>query len=146
MARITRWISITERCAMLYRNVAFKDIDLLPSHHMYIYYLCNHNEGIKQDALAKKVYVNKSCAARSIKTLIDSGYVSRVKDENDKRAYKVYPTKKAYDVLPLIKEAMGKFNEVITSNLSEEEVELLTNMLIKVANNASCYIDEHYED
>ncbi|MBP5551162.1 MAG: winged helix-turn-helix transcriptional regulator [Bacilli bacterium] len=146
MARITRWISITERCAMLYRNIAFKDIDLLPSHHMYIYYLCNHSEGVSQDALAKKVYVNKSSVARSIKTLIDAGYVYREVNEDDKRAYKVYPTKKAYDTLPYIKEAMGKFNEIITDGLKEDEVEELNKLLTKVANNASSYIDLNYED
>ena len=146
MARITRWISITERCAMLYRNIAFKDIDLLPSHHMYIYYLCNHSDGVSQDALAKKVYVNKSSVARSIKTLIDAGYVYREVNPNDKRAYKVFPTKKAYDTLPYIKEVMGKFNEIITSNLSSEEVDKLNELLTKVANNASSYIDLNYED
>ncbi|MBO4668238.1 MAG: winged helix-turn-helix transcriptional regulator [Bacilli bacterium] len=146
MARITRWISITERCTMLYRNVAFKDIDLLPSHHMYIYYLCSHSEGVSQDDLAKKVYVNKSSVARSIKTLIDAGYVYREVNKEDKRAYKVYPTKKAYDTLPYIKEAMGKFNEVITDGLEEAEVEELNRLLTKVANNASSYIDLNYED
>ena len=146
MARITRWISITERCAMLYRNIAFKDIDLLPSHHMYIYYLCNHPDGVSQDALAKKVYVNKSNVARSIKTLIDAGFVYREKNLDDKRAYKVYPTKKAFDTLPYIKETMGKFNEIITSGLKEEDKVKLNELLTIVANNASSYIDQHYEE
>ncbi|MBO4623774.1 MAG: MarR family transcriptional regulator [Bacilli bacterium] len=146
MARITRWISITERCAMLYRNIAFKDIDLLPSHHMYIYYLCNHPDGVSQDALAKKVYVNKSNVARSIKTLIDAGFVYREKNLDDKRAYKVYPTKKAFDTLPYIKETMGKFNEIITSGLNEEDKDKLNELLTIVANNASSYIDQHYEE
>ena len=146
MARITRWISITERCAMLYRNIAFKDIDLLPSHHMYIYYLCNHPDGVSQDALAKKVYVNKSNVARSIKTLIDAGFVYREKNLDDKRAYKVYPTKKAFDTLPYIKETMGKFNEIITSGLKEEDKVKLNELLTIVANNASNYIDQHYEE
>lgn len=146
MARITRWISITERCAMLYRNIAFKDIDLLPSHHMYIYYLCNHPDGVSQDALAKKVYVNKSNVARSIKTLIDAGFVYREKNFDDKRAYKVYPTKKAFDTLPYIKETMGKFNEIITSGLKEEDKVKLNELLTIVANNASSYIDQHYEE
>ena len=146
MSRITRWISITERCAMLYRNIAFKDIDLLPSHHMYIYYLCNHPEGVSQDALAKKVYVNKSSVARSIKTLIEAGFVYRKKNLDDKRAYKVYPTKKAYDTLPYIKETMGKFNEIITSGLKEEEIDILNNLLTKVANNASSHIELNYEE
>ena len=146
MARITRWISITERCAMLYRNIAFKDIDLLPSHHMYIYYLCNHPDGVSQDALAKKVYVNKSNVARSIKTLIDAGFVYREKNLDDKRAYKVYPTKKAFDTLPYIKETMGKFNEIITSGLKEEDKDKLNELLTIVANNASNYIDQHYEE
>ena len=146
MARITRWISISERCAMLYRMQAFKDIDLLPSQHTYIYYLCNHSDGINQDMLAKKVYVNKSNVARNIKALEEAGYVRRVINEDDKRAYKVYPTDKAFIVLPLIKEAMGKFNEVLTEGLTENEKEMLETLLKKVANNASSYIDENYEE
>ena len=146
MARITRWISISERCAMLYRMQAFKNIDLLPSQHMYIYYLCNHSDGINQDMLAKKVYVNKSSVARSIKTLEEAGYVKRVVNEEDKRAYKVYPTSKAFEVLPFIKDVMGKFNEELVNGLTEEEAKMLETLLAKVATNAANYIDKNYEE
>lgn len=146
MARITRWISITERCAMLYRMQAFKDIDLPPSQHMYIYYLCNHSDGINQEELAKKVFVNKSNIARNIKSLENAGFIYREVDKDDKRAYKVYPTSKAYNVLPLIKEKMGIFNEVLCMGLSSEEVEMLNTLLAKVANNASTFINNTYEE
>ena len=146
MARITRWISISERCAMLYRMQAFKNIDLLPSQHMYIYYLCNHSEGINQDMLAKKVYVNKSNVARNIKALEEEGYIKRIINEEDKRAYKVYPTDKAYEVLPFIKDAMTHFNKIITKGLSDDEVMTLESLLTKVAINASSYIEENYEE
>ena len=146
MARITRWISISERCAMLYRMQAFKNIDLLPSQHMYIYYLCNHSEGINQDMLAKKVYVNKSNVARNIKALEEEGYIKIIINEEDKRAYKVYPTDKAYEVLPFIKDAMTHFNKIITKGLSDDEVMTLESLLTKVAINASSYIEENYEE
>ena len=48
--------------------------------------------------------------------------------------------------MPYIKEAMGKFNEIITDGLKEDEVEELNKLLTKVANNASSYIDLNYED
>lgn len=146
MARITRWIAISERCAMLFRMEAFKDIEIPVSSYMYIYYLCNHNEGINQDSLAKKVYVNKSNVARNIKALENSGYVYREVDENDKRAYKVYPTDKAYAILPFIKNKMGYFNDVLCNGLTEDEVNTLNSLLIKVAKNASTFIDSTYEE
>ena len=146
MARITRWISITERCAMIYRMQAFNEIQLPACQHMYIYYLCSHSDGISQDMLAKKVYVNKSNVARNIKSLEDAGYVYREVDSEDKRAFKVYPTSKAFDVLPFIKEKMSIFNEEIMKDFSESEKELLEKMLIKVAQNASSYINDNYEE
>lgn len=146
MARITRWIAISERCSMLYRMQVFKEINLPACQHMYIYYLCNHPEGIKQDELASKVYVNKSNVARNIKSLEENGFVKRVIDSEDKRAFKVYPTSKALEVLPFIKEKMGIFNDVLCNGLSEEEVNTLNNLLMKVANNASSFIDENYEE
>lgn len=146
MVRITRWISISERCAMLYRMDKFKNIDLTPCQHTYIYYLCNHPDGISQDELAKKVYVNKSNVARNIKALEEAGYVKREINIEDKRAYKVFPTNKAFKVLPLIKDAMGIFNEVITDGLSEDEKIKLESLLRIVASNAANYIDENYEE
>ena len=146
MARITRWISISERCSMLYRMQAFKDLGLPACQHMYIYYLCNHPEGIKQDELAYKVYVNKSNVTRNIKSLEENGFVKRIVDNEDKRAYKVYPTDKAFNILPIIKGKMSYFNEVLCEGLSEEEVNKLNDLLIKVANNASNFIDKNYEE
>lgn len=146
MARITRWISIIERCALLYRMQSFEELGLNGSQHMYIYYLCNHQEGIMQDALAKKVYINKSNAARNIKALLDKGFVKREKDSKDLRVYKIYPTAKAFAVLPKIKEKMGIFNLEITKQMSEEEVIALESALKKVALNASSYIEEYYEE
>lgn len=141
MIKLTKLIGIIERCSLQYRNAEFKEIGLCGAHHKYIFYLCR-KPGLSQEQLAKDIYVNKSNVARSIKMLEEGGFVYVKVDEDDKRVNRVYPTDKAYEVLPLIKEKIASWNETLLSGLTEEEVESLGKMLYSVAKNAVEQIEE----
>lgn len=141
MKRIAKWIGLTERCALLYRMKAFEDLGISASGHMYIFCLCNNN-GISQEELVKRIYVNKSNVARNIKTLEESGFVTRKVDDSDKRVYKIYPTAKAYEVYPIIKDRLTILNEALIKGFSDSEVDTLFDMLKRVALNACDFINK----
>ena len=44
------------------------------------------DEGLSQELIAKKRNIDKSAIGKSIKRLIENGYVYKIRDENDKRA------------------------------------------------------------
>lgn len=144
MARISKWISIIERCGLLYRNAEFAEMGLSGSNHMYIFYLCK-NPGVSQDELSKLLHINKSNVTRSISYLEKADFIKREVNQNDKRHYCLFATKKAYDVLPNIIDKMTSWNVSLMSGLTEEEQELLTVMLKKIAINACEYANRHFD-
>lgn len=143
MNRITKWISLIERCGMQYRSAEFVELGFSPSHHMYILYLCNH-PGVSQEMLTKMLHINKSNVARSLKVLQDTGYIYKEINIEDKRVYHIFPTEKAYQIKPKLVEKMKIWNEILMAGLSEEENKLLFELLKKIALQACEYTNKEY--
>lgn len=145
MINVSRYINFLERCSLQYRSKEFKDLGFSGNHHMFIFYI-SRNPGCNQDSLVKKLHINKSNIARSVKDLIDDGFIYREIDEVDKRAYKLYPSEKALEILPEIRKRILRFNIEVTKGLTESELQLLDKMLNTVAINASSFVDTLYEE
>lgn len=143
MNRITRWISLLQRCTMEFRTNEMTELDINPCHHVYIYCLCN-NPGVSQEDLTKMIHINKSNVTRSLKVLQDDGFVYKEIDKIDKRIWRIYPTQKAYDLLPKLREKMNVWNEVLMEGLSLEEQEQLYSLLKKTTVNACNYTNKKY--
>lgn len=143
--RITRWVSLIERCGAEFRKAEFEDLGLCSCNHMYIFYLCHH-PGTNQDELSKMLHLNKSNVTRSLQKLESDGFVTREIDSSDKRMIRVYPTKKATEVLPKIIEKLNCWNEMILEDLSEEEKVLLNNLLEKISRRACQKTNQMYHN
>ena len=133
-----RYINSTSRCGSAWRTERLKDTDLGESHHTYIFTVCRH-PGISQEAIAKRLFINKSNVTRSLAHLEKYGYVRRERSEEDKRVTLVYPTEKAFETLPLVREMLDEWNGIITRGFSDEELEIFNEMMARVAKNAKEY-------
>jgi len=102
-------------------------------HFLMILY---HHEGMNQECLAHKLMIDKATSARAIKKLEEEGYVTRMTDENDKRAYKICPTKKAYDFKPVVQKILCEWTDTLLKGFNENEKETLFELLEKIVNNA----------
>lgn len=129
-------VNITARCAMRFREARLKDEGLGGAQCHYLLSVCRA-PGISQDALCKQLFVNKSNVARQLSVLEQSGYITRAADEKDRRALNVYPTKKAFEVLPKVRAVLKEWNELVLEGFSPEEIELLTGLMERVRVKAS---------
>ena len=146
MSSITRHMNIVSRCAGLYRTERLKDSDLGQNHHRYIFCICRH-PGISQEELSRRVYINKSNVTRHLTYLESKGYVERRQSEEDKRVTLVFPTEKAYDALPMLREIVHDWNEMLTEEFTPEEKELFASLIERAAKKASDLIgDEALEE
>lgn len=137
-------LSVTARCAMRYREEQLKSEGLTGIQCNYL--LCVvKTPGVSQDALCKQLYVNKSSVARQLATLEQGGYITKTADESDRRAVKVYPTKKAHDVLPKIKAVLKSWRELVFDDLNEDEAAQLSRLLERVMHNATQAVDAKQE-
>ena len=93
------------------------------------------NDGKNQEEIAETLKIDKGTTARALKKLEEQGFVTRIKDENDKRSNKIYLNDKAKDVREGVLDVLNDWNKEITKSLTEEEEEVLKSLLEKVCKN-----------
>ena len=89
------------------------------------------NDGKNQEEIAETLKIDKGTTARALKKLEEQGFVTRIKDENDK----IYLNDKAKDVREGVLDVLNDWNKEITKSLTEEEEEMLKSLLEKVCKN-----------
>ena len=133
--------SIVQYISILYRNGQSYFAKRLGSLNIgsgqYVFLMTLYRKGgISQEELSSYLKIDKGTTAKAIRKLEDEGYLVRDIDLRDKRAYRIFLTPKALDVIPTIQGAAKDWENVITSGLSEEESLWVERILHKMAENA----------
>jgi DNA-binding MarR family transcriptional regulator len=89
--------------------------------------------GITQEQLTNELKFDKATTARSVRQLEESGYIERQTDPNDRRSYLLFPTTKAVDFSPVLQEILNELNADLVRNLSDEEEDLLIDLLQRIS-------------
>ena len=141
MNPINKDITEITRCGVQYRTDAFAPLGLKACHGSYLQEICAQ-PGISQEQLARRICINKSNVARQAAALEEAGYIERKTCGNDKRVMRLYPTEKTLALLPQIEQIMLSWQERLTQDLSQQEQELLAQMLEKIKQRAAEYLEE----
>ena len=142
MPALMHHITAIARCAAAYRQEQLAPLGLKAIHASYLATLLR-TPGLTQEQLAKRVYVNKSNAARQVAVLEEAGFVRRSLSDEDKRAMLVYPTEKAYEAWPQIRQIFRDWEALVAQDLTEEQRQLLIEMLAKMRDKAALWMEEH---
>lgn len=118
-----------------YLDKVLKQYDLSSGSFRYLF-IMEQNEGLSQSRISELIGHDKAMSARTISRLTEVGYVVKIEDQLDSRAYKLYLTDKARLILPKIREEIGKLIELITGDLTAEEKEITLSSLVKILNKA----------
>lgn len=138
MPSLMRYINIVSRCAAMWRADKLEGTELGDQHYPYILAVCR-NPGISQDAIARKLFINKSNVTRSLSYLESHGFVTREQSSEDRRITLVYPTEKAQEILPTVRSIIRGWNAYITEGFTEEELEMYMDMTERLAAKAANY-------
>lgn len=138
MPSLMRYINIISRCSSMWRSDKLEGTELCDQHYPYILTVCR-NPGISQDAIARKLFINKSNVTRSLAYLESHGFVKREQSSEDRRSTLVYPTDKAIDILPQVRSIIRGWNDYITEGFTEEELEMYMDMTERLAARAADY-------
>ncbi len=145
MPSFMRQINIIGRCSAMIRNDKLADTGLTGWHYSYILTLCRR-PGQSQEQLSRHIYINKSNVTRHLAQLEKNGYVERRQSEEDKRVTLVYPTQKAYDILPRVREVVREWNAYLTEDFTPEEMEQFNAMLSRITQRATEAVNKEFED
>lgn len=92
-------------------------------------------DGKNQEEIAEDLKMDKGTTARALKKLEEQGFLTRLKDEKDKRSNKIYLSDKAKNIRKDIFNILDDWNKQITKSLTKEEVKMLEDLLEKVCKN-----------
>ena len=140
MSQINRKILAIARCNTQYRSEKMAPFGLKACHTSYLMQICA-NPGISQDRLAQLILINKSNVARQATFLEEEGYIRREPSQADRRVMELYPTDKALELLPQVREILMDWEQYITEDVTPEEVEILTRVLAKMKDKAALWME-----
>ncbi len=131
MSQIVRDITDISRCGVQYRAEKLAPLGLKACHASYLTEICAA-PGISQDKLARRIWINKSNVARQVAILEEGGFIRRTPSPDDKRVMELYPTEKTLALMPQLNRVLVDWENTITCDLSDGEMELLTGLLAKM--------------
>jgi MarR family transcriptional regulator for hemolysin len=95
----------------------------------------HEGDGYMQVELARLLDVGKVALGGLISRLEESGFVKRVPDKNDLRSKRVLISRKGAGIIEKIQEVSKDLNTEILEGISEEEVDILVDLLSRVKKN-----------
>ncbi|BBB12968.1 MarR family winged helix-turn-helix transcriptional regulator [Sphingopyxis sp. FD7] len=125
--------------ARLYRrafNARVRDSGITALQWRLITYLKRH-EGIRQGPLAELIEVEPITLSRMVDRLVEAGLVERRADPADRRAWRLYLTTRAADLLGGIRSVVEALNDEALEGLSPAERDQLLDLVARVRANLS---------
>ncbi|MBC8054371.1 MAG: MarR family transcriptional regulator [Sphingobacteriaceae bacterium] len=128
-------VSVTKKYLSIFsQQTEGLDID----RYQYVLVLIKlHNEQLTQKALSELLEVDKSFMVNIIDYLSSKGYVLREKNLNDRRQQVIKLTDKAREAVPKIESVISRLNKKSLENVSANEIETFSNVLLQINNNLS---------
>lgn len=126
--------SIIHRFSVMYHIKALKQYNIHGHQMGYIYHICR-TPGLSQEDLASCLRLNKASVAKGLRYLISEGYVRRVQNQRDRRAYQLFPTEKAKALDQACTRTIDDFEAVLTRGMTEEEKAAFQRLVTKACEN-----------
>jgi DNA-binding MarR family transcriptional regulator len=132
---ILRFVSILYRYSQMRIAKRMKPFGIGPGQYPFILGI-RRQPGISQDGLAERLAIDKGTTAKAVKTLERGGFIDRRLDPADKRAYKLYPTKKGEELSAALDAVLLEWREILFSGFSEEERKQAYSLVVRMSENA----------
>ena len=101
-----------------------------------------HQDGIHQEQLAQDLLLDKTTCTRQITKLKTAGLITKEPDPNDKRANKIYLTKKAHTIKKDVRHILNTWRKILLQNFTPEDQQQFLTYLQQTIENAQTFLNE----
>ena len=129
-----KYISLIHRQANAFFTKEFSKFGFGSGQYMFMIHLYK-NDGISQESLSELVNIDKGTTAKAIKKLEELNFIVRSKDSKDKIINRIYLTSKALDIKNDFFSVLTKWENILTNELSPDEISIGLNILNKLSKN-----------
>lgn len=131
MPSLTRDLHVIARCGNQFKTALLSGQGISAPQSSYILHICA-DPGMSQEQLANALHVNPSNVTRQLSTLESLEFIKRNSSLHDKRLIEIYPTQKALDAVPSIRQVNQRWYEYLTQDFASESLAALEEMLEKM--------------
>lgn len=100
-------------------------------------HLLTQGQEIAQDQLVDQLDVSKPAISRAVASLEVKGYVTRQRDPDDKRAYRIRLTDKTLEIGSTIEQAYNQVFTLALQGISQEELDNFMRLFGRISENFS---------
>ena len=93
-----------------------------------------HHDGVPQRELSEAMHISPASVTNMLQRMERDGWITRERDREDQRIVRVYLTHKAKDLRAEAKTVFREMEEELSSIYSDEELETLKRLLMKLHN------------
>ncbi len=101
------------------------------------------SDGIRQQELSKNLHFDKANITRLVRKLQEQGFVQKLPDKKDKRAYRIFLSEKAREFQPVFEDIFNGWGRIIATDFTSKEEQNLWQYLKKMSCNTEQYFKEH---
>ncbi len=109
-----------------------KNFELTPDQYVILNLLLENEEIMYQRQLAEITFKDRANISRIIDILHQKGFIEKIPDSNGRKIYKLIVTQKGKDARDKILSTDIELRNIITNNISEEELAVTFNTLEKM--------------
>ena len=140
MSKIVCYLTKIARCGGQYRNRRLEPWGIRAQQAGLLLEICA-TPGISQDALARRVFLDKSVVARALANLEEQGLVERPTCQKDRRVIRLHPTEKALQLQPRLQAVSDQWAQHLTAGMTPEELAALDALLTRLQERAAQWED-----
>ena len=130
-----RMITLLARKGQMYMGTMLKHKYNITAAEQPFFMALQRCEGVSQEELTEMVCVDKAVTTRVVRTLEEKGYLTRVKDTQDRRQNRIYPTPLTRELGSEVQKDLLAFNDAVTRGIPKEELEVVQKALTKTEAN-----------
>jgi len=138
---ILREVGTLARCINSISDIKFKEQNLQKGQFIFLTRICE-NPGINQIDLSNLLKVDKTTTTKVIQKLIEAGYISKKRDELDKRMWRIYPQAKGKETYLFVVQEENRNVEICFDDFTDKEKEEVYQLVKKMSNN----IENHWKE
>ena len=128
-------------------EINFKELGLQKGQFIYLIRIHEH-PGINLIQLSTMLKVDKTTTTKVVQKLIEKEFITKERDTDDKRSYKLYPTSKSLDIYKKIIAEENKSIETCFRGFSETQKDMVYELVKKMRENieSSWYEVKNYKE
>lgn len=129
-----REVGALARCVQSVSDIRFRTIKLQRGQFIFLTRICEY-PGINLIELSNMLRVDKATTTKAVQKLMELCYVSRERDNSDKRMWHLFPSSKGKEVYPLIMQEENHNIEICFKDFTPEERETVYHLLKRMREN-----------